>query len=448
MNYEEAIQYLYHLRTFGMKLGLEKVRRLMDRAGSPDKRLNFIHVAGTNGKGSVCAFLNQGLRSMGFRVGMFTSPHLIHFGERIQVDGENISQQDTIRWTHYIREIIEEPGWTDEPPTFFEAITVMAALRFQEAGCDWVVWETGLGGRLDSTNIVSPQITLLTHIDMDHQDVLGNSIEKIASEKAGIIKPGIPVFMANTQPAATAVAQRRAKDLGCFFEVVDPAQFKESLKSSNNNMLLQGSHQLHNAALAWQAIQHLQNSSLKPNEQLQPQQIAAELASTEWPGRCQLVQGKEKRIFILDGAHNPSGVKVLIETIRKAFTISVPISLWFSAFKDKDGLSMLMQLVNGIPGLFEICLIQGAGERAANIESWIHWLKANELQIPVRIFTSVQEGSTQWRPSVCYIITGSLHFIGEALELIQANEQTSSTTRKQTCMESERGLNFYNHNNL
>ena len=139
MTYSEAIDYLYQLRSFGMKLGLDKVRRLMDQLGAPDRNLRFIHVAGTNGKGSVCAFLDQGLRFLGHRVGMFTSPHLIHFGERIRVQGKNISDSDVIRWTQLIRDTVEAPGFEDELPTFFEAVTVMAALHFREQACDWVV---------------------------------------------------------------------------------------------------------------------------------------------------------------------------------------------------------------------------------------------------------------------------------------------------------------------
>lgn len=446
MTYKEAIEYLYHLRTFGMKLGLDKVRRLMDRAGAPDRALKFIHVAGTNGKGSVCAFLNRGLQSMGFKVGMFTSPHLIHFGERIQINGARLSPEGTIKWTNKIREIIEAPDFEDEPPTFFEAVTVMAALCFQEAKCDWVVWETGLGGRLDSTNIVQPHAVILTHIDMDHQAWLGNTIQDIAKEKAGIIKPGVPVFMTPTQPAASEVARQRAMELSCRFELVDPAPFEHSLAESGKSMKLPGAHQIRNAALAWRVLEALRTDPAWVEEssmqQIGSSQLAGLLAETEWPGRCQLIHGKEGRIFLLDGAHNLSGIETLLDTIRATPGLQNLDVLWFCALKDKEGLSMLQKITEAMPEIREICLVAGEGERASNMQPWIDWIQNRKESLRVRIFSSAEEAVISLQPETRYLVTGSLHFIGNVLEQLNQDEiQPDSPTSESRLGES--GLNDY-----
>src|SRR5207253_2249803 len=201
MTYSEAIQFLYDLRWFGTKLGLTNTFRLAALAGNPHQRLRFIHAAGTNGKGSTCAMLESIYRAAGLRVGLFTSPHLVSFGERIQVNRQNVGEQDVVRLLEEMQGFLSK-GWpgTLEPrsqpsshPTFFEVVTVMALKYFAEQNCDLVIWETGLGGRLDATNIVTPLASVITNIQYDHQKWLGNTLEEIAAEKAGIIKPGVPV---------------------------------------------------------------------------------------------------------------------------------------------------------------------------------------------------------------------------------------------------------------
>src|SRR3954470_19077713 len=192
MNYTAAIQYLYGLQMFGMKLGLENTFKLAALAGNPQDKLRFIHVAGTNGKGSTCAMLESMYRNAGLRVGLYTSPHLVRFGERIQVNRNPISDADIVRL------VDEAKGWLkdfspQDHPTFFETVTVIALRYFAEQRCDLVIWETGMGGRLDATNIVLPLVSVITNIQHDHQHWLGTSLEQIASEKAGIIKPRVPV---------------------------------------------------------------------------------------------------------------------------------------------------------------------------------------------------------------------------------------------------------------
>src|SRR2546430_2500732 len=227
MTYPEAIQFLYDLRLFGLELGLEKHFKLAALSGNPQKKLRFIHVAGTNGKGSTCAMLESIYRAAGLRVGLFTSPHLVSFRERIQVNRRLISEADVVRLLAELREqcetgfqpvsTVKSPGpeqgdRRDACPTFFEVVTVMALRYFAEQQCDLVIWETGMGGRLDATNIVTPLASVITNIGFDHQQWLGDTLAKIAAEKAGIIKPGVPVITATDAPEALEGIVKTARE--------------------------------------------------------------------------------------------------------------------------------------------------------------------------------------------------------------------------------------------
>src|SRR5580692_9800047 len=196
--YPRAVEFLYGLQWFGAKFGLENTLKLAALAGNPQNQLRFIHVAGTNGKGSTCAMLESIYRAAGWRVGLFTSPHLISFAERIQVGRSLISREDVARLTDEIRAAIAALG-EEAHPTFFEVVTVMALKYFAEQQCDLVVWETGLGGRLDASNIVTPLASVITNVQLDHQQWLGQTLPEIAREKAGIIKPGVPVLTATDE---------------------------------------------------------------------------------------------------------------------------------------------------------------------------------------------------------------------------------------------------------
>src|SRR5438105_5570804 len=226
MTYPDAIQFLYDLRLFGLKLGLENTFKLAALAGNPQNKLRFIHVAGTNGKGSTCAMLESVYRAAGLRVGLFTSPHLVSFRERIQVNRELISEADVVRLVAELREqcetgfqpvsTVKSPGpeqgdRRDGCPTFFEVVTVMALRYFAEQKCDLVIWETGMGGRLDATNIVTPLASVITNVQLDHQQWLGHTRAEIAAEKAGIIKPGVPVVTAADAPEAMEVIEHTAR---------------------------------------------------------------------------------------------------------------------------------------------------------------------------------------------------------------------------------------------
>ncbi|HTL30414.1 MAG TPA: bifunctional folylpolyglutamate synthase/dihydrofolate synthase, partial [Tepidisphaeraceae bacterium] len=221
MTYAEAIQFLYSLQVFGASLGLERTLRLAELAGHPQNRLRFIHVAGTNGKGSVCAMLESIYRASGFRVGLFTSPHLVSFRERIQVDRSLIPETEMIRLVADAqRWIAQLPGGAH--PTLFEVVAVMALCYFAEQKCDLVIWETGLGGRLDATNIVTPLASVITNVQFDHEKWLGDTLEQIAREKAGIIKPRVPVVTAATAVALDVVRDTAARLLAPLTVVAQP----------------------------------------------------------------------------------------------------------------------------------------------------------------------------------------------------------------------------------
>src|SRR4026208_1262791 len=206
MTYSEAIKFLYGLQLFGARLGLENTRKLAESAGNPHEQLRFIHVAGTNGKGSVCAMLESIYRAAGLRVGLFTSPHLISFRERMQINRELISEAEVITQVRQVQKLLVSFS-SESHPTFFEIVTIMALRYFAAKQCDLVIWETGLGGRLDATNIVTPLASVITNVQLDHEKWLGHSIEQIAAEKAGIIKRGVPVLTAAQEPALSIISK-------------------------------------------------------------------------------------------------------------------------------------------------------------------------------------------------------------------------------------------------
>ena len=218
MTYPEAISYLGQTRRFGMKLGLDTMRGLARALGDPQEKLRFIHLAGTNGKGSTAAFCESCLRAAGFRVGLYTSPHLVSVRERIQIDRTSISEADFAEGMSVVQRAVEQHP--DLEVTFFELTTALALWYFGREKVDWVVWETGLGGRLDATNIVTPEVCIITNIGLDHQQYLGQTLAEIAAEKAGIIKPGVPVVSAVESAEAREILEARAKEAGSSMTLV------------------------------------------------------------------------------------------------------------------------------------------------------------------------------------------------------------------------------------
>jgi dihydrofolate synthase/folylpolyglutamate synthase len=402
MTYSESIQYLYSLRLFGAKLGLENTCKLAALAGHPEKKLRFIHVAGTNGKGSTCAMLEGIYRQAGLRTGLFTSPHLVSFRERIQIGRELISEQDIIRLVQKFRTLLAEFP-KDHHPTFFEVVTVMALDFFAEQACDLVIWETGLGGRLDATNIVTPLACAITNIGLDHQQWLGDTLEKIAFEKAGIIKPGVPVITAADGPNALTVIRDVAKQKNAPLTMVDP----ETAARIPEVLSLRGEHQKRNAALALAVVNLVEIP-------VSAKQIENGLRQVEWPGRLQLLEQPGGRKILLDGAHNIAGAEVLQETLEKDFQAGNR-TIILGILGDKDWREICGILA---PLAGQILTVPVSSQRTANPDDLTEACRAANPSAAIYVCHSLSEALERAAPEKLIVITGSLYLIGEALELL------------------------------
>jgi dihydrofolate synthase/folylpolyglutamate synthase len=426
MTYPDALSYLSQTRCFGMRLGLEPMRELARVLGDPQERLRFIHLAGTNGKGSTAAFCEACLRASGNRVGLYTSPHLVSVRERIQIDRRLISEADFAMGMETVRRAIE--GMENPSTTFFEITTALALWYFAREKIDWVVWETGLGGRLDATNIVQPEVCIITNIGLDHQQYLGESLRDIAAEKAGIIKPGVPVVSAVETGEAADVIRECAQAGDCALTWVHRDREVKDLGLRENKQMVRidgrelalgliGPHQVSNAACAVAAMRQLRISE---------DGIARGLAETNWPGRFEILS--KKPLIVLDGAHNPAGVKMLVETWRAflaahygwaAREIDSRAHLVFASVADKD-ISEMAQLLR--PLARRVSLVRLANERSAEPAL----LAPSFAGLPCACYDSV---STVWQeladasPETVTLITGSLFLVGEMLARRQDNAE-------------------------
>ena len=393
ISYKQALAWLYGLQRFGIKLGLENIRRLIAELDVDLGNARVIHVAGTNGKGSVCAMIDSICRAQKYRTGLFISPHLITFRERIRVNGKMISEKDVADGLTRIQKLVAD--W--EPhPTFFEVTTALALKHFADAKTDAVILETGLGGRLDATNAVQSNVTVITPIAFDHEKWLGDSLKKIASEKAGIIKAKTPVVSAPQSPEVEKVIRARAA------ECEAPLQFvaEPYLKSP---VALRGEHQKLNATTAIAAIGAARVA-------IEHAAIARGLTTVEWPARFQCW---DKRTMI-DGAHNPAAAKILVETWREIFR-NERATLILAILSDKDLRGICEALA---PISDSILLPKIQTERAADpakLQKIIAEL-GRESETAASVGEAVAKAREKTNP---ILITGSLHFAGEALAYLQ-----------------------------
>src|SRR6266481_3253326 len=356
MKYEASVRYLLSLgrelaaptQAAATKFDLENITVLAERLGRPDRAYPTAHIAGTNGKGSTAAFLESILRHSGFRTGLNTSPHLERINERIRINGNEIGDQSFAETLSRIQVLIEEllaTGKLRAHPTYFECVTAMAFEYFARERVDFAVFEVGLGGRLDATNILSPLVTVITRIDFDHENFLGHSLNEIASEKAGILKPGVPLVLAEQRPEAREVILARAKSLGC--PVIEPAQIfrvdRESLpngfararviEADSGKALeiapsLPGRFQLQNALNAVSTARLLQNRGF----QIPDDAVTGGIADTIWPGRLEKLHSGPD--VYLDGAHNPAAARELAHFLEQNFG-GRKIWLIYAALRDK-----------------------------------------------------------------------------------------------------------------
>jgi dihydrofolate synthase/folylpolyglutamate synthase len=411
VNYREALAWLYGLQRFGIKLGLENIQRLLEALHLNDGQWRVIHVAGTNGKGSVCAMIDSILRAQHCRAGLFTSPHLVTFRERIRVNGEMISEQAAADGLTTIRDLVRD--W--EPhPTFFEVTTALALKHFSDAKIDVVILETGLGGRLDATNAVPSDVSVITPIDLDHQQWLGNTLSEIAGEKAGIIKPGIPVISARQDPAAEQVIRARAGQCGAPLQFITEAYDRSPIA-------LRGAHQKQNAALAIAALRAAGIDPPSPNASpartscatgIDDVAIARGLSSVEWPARFQPWDQRT----IIDGAHNPASERILVETWREIFG-DERATLILAILSDKDARGICETLA---PISDYVFLPRIRSERAADPDQLARTWSSIAPSIPYSISDSIADSLNSARErSNRILLTGSLHFAGEALAYLE-----------------------------
>ena len=404
--YKEALAWLYSLQRFGIKLGLENIRRLIAELDVDLRNARVIHVAGTNGKGSVCAMIDSICRAGKYRTGLFISPHLVTFRERIRVNGEMISENDVASGLTTIRNVVA--NW-DPHPTFFEVTTALALKHFAAAEVDIMILETGLGGRLDATNAVQSYVSVITPIAFDHEKWLGDSLEKIASEKAGIIKAKTPVISAPQPVEAEKVIRARAAECESPLQFVDQAFDKSPIG-------LRGKFQKLNAAIAIAAVRACEldcfkrSSSAGHKPKIDNAVIGRGLATVEWPARFQCW---DKRT-VIDGAHNPAAAKILADTWREVFA-DERATVILAVLSDKD-LRGICEALAPIAGSFLLPRIQT--ERAVDPDKL------------AKILTSVCRAgaSPAGNPTGCPTITMTASF-GEALANARAQSRASSRHR-------------------
>ncbi len=352
------LKYLYALDGRGIRPGLERVRVLLDELDNPQNSFRSIHVAGTNGKGSTCAIIASVLQSAGYKVGLYTSPHLLRFNERIRIDGEPISDERIIG---YIRDMRRLADRIDS--TFFETITAMAFRYFREEGVDFAVLETGLGGRWDSTNVVVPEVSVITPIGKDHEDRLGNTLAKIALEKAGIGKPGVPCVLSKQRPAIRGVLGEALRERGvpviyapeaCTLHVkqvqLDGQTVSAILPSGEFPDLflpLIGDHQLVNLQTALTAIEQLTGAQISKDA------LRHGVCATQWPGRLQLLRWEP--LVLYDVGHNLHGIRSIVRTVR-AIRPGKPVTtvLALSHKKKIDSIGKALRLLGGKIHISEI----------------------------------------------------------------------------------------------
>lgn len=418
MNYPDSVQFLYALgnEIKTAKFGLERIRAVLDALGRPQDRCVFVHVAGTNGKGSTCAMIDAGLRAAGFRTGLFTSPHLSQPTERIRIDGVPVSGAqfaDAFNRVHTRVEELLAAGAIDLHTTYFETVTAMAMLLFAEAKTDFVVLEVGLGGRLDATNVVSPRLCVITPIDFDHEAFLGKSLESIAAEKAGILKENALAVFSRQRPEAEAVLDRRAATLGMPVARTSDCELRDVILTPTGSTFhfdtlkiacpLAGEHQVENASTAALALLQLG---------IAPPDIEYGIACAEWPGRLEHVSSAPD--IVLDGAHNPAGARALAAYIDR-FYADRPVRLIYGAMRDKA-----VDEISGIlfPRARQVIVTAPAQARALAPESMREICAHANLQIAATLGEALKLVADA-RPEEAIFITGSLFLVAEAREILK-----------------------------
>ncbi|HUI06026.1 MAG TPA: folylpolyglutamate synthase/dihydrofolate synthase family protein [Verrucomicrobiae bacterium] len=443
MTYSDTIDFLYGIRLFGQKLGLETMQYLLRLMGDPQRSLRFIHIAGTNGKGSVAAMLHAALSAAGYHTGLYTSPHLVSFCERFQINGRPVAESDIVRLVEDIKPLLAKVGADPEfrSPTFFEAVTAIALHYFHERKVDVVVWETGLGGRLDATNVVTPLVSVITNVAFDHTQYLGETLSQIAVEKCGIIKNGVPVVTAAGAEEALAVVRRTVAERACRLTVVGEHVRATRLGEDEHcqgvrldgtrreygalTIPLLGPHQALNCATA---VAALEASGLD----VAPAQVGEGLGRTRWPGRFEIV-GHDPTV-VLDGAHNAAASEKLALTLREHFA-GRKLTLIIGVLRDKNYDQMCSILA---PLAGRIFCVPVNSERTSDPDQLARWCKAANPAAHVSVDPNVSEAYPRARAAgggSVIVITGSLFLVGEALDRLGFAHAPTATTPKELVLQ-------------
>lgn len=403
LTYGEALEFLFP-RTTTIKFGLGTTRALLAALGNPQDTIPLVHVGGTNAKGSVCTLVASALREAGWRVGLYTSPHLVSFRERIQVDGEPITEEAVAMWTSRLEPLIRRRG-----ATFFEATTAIAFADVAARGAEIGVVEVGLGGRLDSTNVIRPVVSAVTKIERDHMKYLGDTLEQIACEKAGIAKPGAPFVIGETRPALVETLRREAK---CFIRKLDrdaPADVRVVPPEYEwrGPLGLAGPHQRRNAAVAHGVLM-----ALPPPYRPTPAQIARGFAAARLPGRLD-----RRGRWLFDVAHNPDGIRALVAALRE-LEPARPLHALVSILGDKEWPEMLVQLDQVIDrGV--LTMAPTAASRGWDIEWLTRWLRDPDRPPARATWTLIPSFPAAieavYRGAGTALVTGSFHTVGDVM---------------------------------
>ena len=390
MDYQQAVDYIESPALPRGRYGLERLKQALELLGNPQHKVRFVHVAGTNGKGSCAAMLASVLKEAGYRTGLYISPHLRRYNERMQVDGVDISDDDLIRAAQRVKEVCEQLGGT---PIVFEALTLMALWYFAERRCDFVVLEVGIGGKLDATNCIpAPAAALIAQLGFDHTETLGSTIEEIAAQKGGIAKPGSQLVMAEQEPAALRVVEQLCREQSCGFTVVDPERLRVLSTSPEGQRLrdrtygelllpLAGSHQVKNAANVLTVVEVLKGEGFA----IPDRAVRQGIERTVWPARFERLSRSPD--FILDGGHNPQCVQAAVQALQDYYPGKKVVFLT-GMMKDKDSAAMLAKMAEVAKAF--VCL-HADSERAFGAQELAREIE-NTLSLAAYPAASAQEG--------------------------------------------------------
>lgn len=424
MTYSQAIEYIHSVNWVFCKPGLERVQKLCAAVGDPQDKLKFIHVAGTNGKGSFCAMTDSILRASGYKVGLFTSPYIVEFNERMRIDGQNISNVELCELVEYVKPYADK---MEDKPTEFELITVIAFLYFARHNCDIVVLECGLGGRLDATNVINTAIlSVITGIALDHTSILGDTVQKIAGEKAGIIKKGTPLLWCGNDADAERVITEKAREMGVSFKKVERDSLrvnKMTLSSTSMDfgelkdieLSLLGDYQPQNAANVLCTVEMLKKLGYNISEA----QIRQGLKDVKWPARFEVIC--KEPTFIADGGHNPEGIDGAVNSIERYFGQD-KVAVVTGVMADKDYNYMAGRIATVADKVF---CIRPDNPRALNAEEYarvfeslgVNAVACDNVNEAVKMAMKYAEAK-----NIAAVSLGSLYMYGEVANAVKESK--------------------------